>query len=67
MKIAFVGGGAISWIHVTTDTQFANRTIDEYALITAENDCKMISMAKSYDDIQYEKCQYMVEFAKNNS
>jgi GH35 family endo-1,4-beta-xylanase len=27
----------------------------------------MISMAKGYHDINYEKCKYMVEFAKNNS
>lgn len=27
----------------------------------------MIEMAKDYDKINYEKCQYMVEFARNNS
>lgn len=63
----YVGSGAINWNHVTADSEFAERTAKEYALITAGNDCKMIAIAKGYDDIRYEKCQYMVEFAKNNS
>ena len=58
--------GAVSYDYLQNDDKYAQTAAQEFNLITAEDECKMANIAKSYDDLDFSKCKYMIENAKNN-
>ena len=59
-------GTAMSYGHLKNDTQYGEIAAQEYNLITAENSCKMMQIAKSYDELDFDECKSVVETAQNN-
>ena len=53
--------------HLLNDQKYGEIGAKEFDLITAENSCKMMQIAKSYDDLDFDQCKYVAEFAKNNT
>lgn len=60
-------GTAINYKHLNEDQDYADRAALEYNLVTGENACKMNTIAKSFDEFDYTKCNFIVEYAKNSS
>lgn len=48
------------------DTEYGKLGAQEYSLLTSENACKMTAIAKSYTDLDFTGCDYIVHYAKRN-
>lgn len=48
------------------DHAYAQLGGKEYNLLTGENACKTIQIAKSYTNFDYSGCDYLANFAKQN-